>query len=220
MAQFAVLPVKERSLSKTRFGAVLNQEQRATLSKCMLLDTVDSMISSHVFRGITLLTPEPDEWKGEVTPAVRVVGTTIAGLNQSIWKYIQTQGLAEGDSLSVILPDLPASGKEDFLELEKALEVEGSTVIAPDRHLTGTNVLGGRHPLTWRPMFGADSFRRHLTSLLDKGVQPRILYRDGLMRDVDDVDDLVELQSREQLGRRTKEFMMSDASPIDAARLK
>jgi len=220
MAHFAVLPVKERSLSKTRFGAVLNQEQRVTLSKCMLLDTVDSMISSHVFRGITLLTPEPDEWKGEVTPAVRVVGTTIAGLNESVWEYIRGQRLADGDSMSVILPDLPASQKEDFLELGEALGNRVSVVIAPDRHLTGTNVLAGTHPLTWRPMFGADSFRRHLTSLLDKGIQPRILYRDGLMCDVDDAVDLVELRGRDQLGRRTKEFIMSNASPIDVTRLK
>jgi len=219
MAHFAVLPVKERSLSKTRFGAVLNQEQRATLSKNMLLDTVDSMISSRVFEGIAVLTPEPENWKEEVQSVVRVVGTEIPGLNESVWGYMQSQTLAEGDSLSVVLPDLPASQKEDFLELEKALGAKGSAAIAPDRHLTGTNVLAGTHPLTWRPMFGVDSFRRHLTSLLEKGVQPRILYREGLMCDIDDSDDLFDLYSKEQLGRRTKEFMTSNADLIGVSRL-
>jgi 2-phospho-L-lactate guanylyltransferase len=220
MAHFAVLPVKERALSKTRFGAVLNQEQRATLSKSMLIDTIDSMISSRVFEGIAVLTPEPENWKEEVQSVVQVVGTEISGLNESIWEYMQSQTLAEGDSLSVVLPDLPASQKEDFLELEKALGAKGSAAIAPDRHLTGTNVLAGTHPLTWRPMFGADSFRRHLASLLDKGIQPRILYRDGLMYDVDNSDDLADLCSKEQLGRRTKQFIMSNAGPIAAARPK
>ena len=218
MTHFVVLPVKERSLSKTRFGAVLNQEQRATLSKSMLLDTVDSMISSRVFEDIVVLTPEPENWKKEVQSVVQVVGTEISGLNESVWEYMQSQTLAEGDSLSVVLPDLPASQKEDFLELEKALGAKGSAAIAPDRHLTGTNVLAGTHPLTWRPMFGADSFRRHLMSLLDRGMQPRILYREGLMCDVDDSDDLVDLRSKEQLGRRTKEFMMSNVGSIGVSR--
>jgi 2-phospho-L-lactate guanylyltransferase len=220
MAHFAVLPVKERSLSKTRFGAVLNQEQRATLSKNMLLDTVDSMISSRVFEGIAVLTPEPENWKEEVQSVVRVVGTEISGLNESVWEYMQSQRLAEGDSLSIVLSDLPASQKEDFLELEKALGTKGSAAIAPDRHLTGTNVLAGTHPLAWRPMFGADSFRRHLTSLLDRGMQPQILCRDGLMCDVDNPDDLVDLLSKERLGQRTKEFMMSNANSIGAPRLE
>ena len=219
MTHFVVLPVKERSLSKTRFGAVLNQEQRATLSKSMLLDTVDSMISSRVFEDIVVLTPEPENWKKEVQSVVQVVGTEISGLNESIWEYMQSQTLSEGDSLSVVLPDLPASQKEDFLELERALGAKGSAAIAPDRHLTGTNVLAGTNPLTWRPMFGVDSFRRHLMSLLDRGIQPRILYRDGLMCDIDNADDLVDLCSKEQLGRRTKEFLMNNASSIGVPRL-
>jgi 2-phospho-L-lactate guanylyltransferase len=218
MAHFAVLPVKERSLSKTRFGAVLNQEQRATLSKSMLLDTVDSMISSRVFESIAVLTPEPENWKEEVQSGVQVVGTETPGLNESVWEYTQSKTLAEGDSLSVVLPDLPASRKEDFLELDRALGAKGSVVIAPDRHLTGTNVLAGTRPLAWRPMFGADSFRRHLTSLLDRGMQPRILYREGLMCDVDNIDDLIDLSSKEQLGRRAKEFIMNNASSIGALR--
>jgi|GEM_PF-2393969 len=220
MAHFAVLPVKERSLSKTRFGAVLNQEQRAALSRSMLLDVVDSMISSHVFEGITILTPEPENWRGEIESVVEVVGTEIPGLNRSLWKYIQSQTLSDADSLSIILPDLPASQRDDYVELGQILGIKGSAAIAPDRHLTGTNVLAGTCPLAWRPMFGIDSYRKHLTSLLGRGIQPRVLYRDGLMCDVDNPDDLSDLLDRDRVGRRTREFATANASSLHAHRFE
>ncbi|HYA22210.1 MAG TPA: 2-phospho-L-lactate guanylyltransferase [Thermoproteota archaeon] len=220
MAHFAVLPVKERSSSKTRFSSVLNQEQRAILTRSMLLDTVDSMIGSRVFEGITILTPEPEDWKQQVESLVRVVGTGVSGLNESVWEYMQSQRLSEGDSLSIVLPDLPASQTEDYIELGETLGTKGSAAIAPDRHLTGTNVLAGTYPLTWRPMFGIDSFRRHLTSLLSRGTKPRVLYREGLMCDVDEPDDLVDLINKERVGRRTREFVAGNMSQAGATRLE
>jgi 2-phospho-L-lactate guanylyltransferase (CobY/MobA/RfbA family) len=173
----------------------------------MLLDTVETIVASGGFDVIEVLTPEPEVWGSVLPSEARTVEATAPGLNESLSSRIR--GLARGnvDSLSIVMPDLPSASEDDFVELSEAVGLRGSAVIVPDRHFAGTNVLAGLLPFPWNLSFGEDSLNKHLGAIIDHGLSPLMLCRSGLMCDVDDLDDLMELYERGSLRDRTKEFV-------------
>jgi len=207
MSRLAVLPVRELATSKSRFQGTLDQHGRAELSKSMLLDTVEAMTASRQFDAIAILTPEPEAWGLAVSTNVQIAGTPVRGLNEALDQYTKSLDLSDRDSLSVVLPGLPSASEDDFIELSEEAGRQGSAVIVPDHHLSGTNVLSGSAPFPWRPSFGENSLNRHLMGVMRLRMLPTVLYRRGLMCDVDNVRDLMELHDKGRLRRRTEEFV-------------
>ena len=212
MSRLVVLPIRELATSKSRFDPALDPCRRVELSRSMLLDTVEAIVASGGFNTIAVLTPEPGAWDPDLPTGVRTVESTVPGLNESLSQHIKGLAWAKADSLSIVMPDLPSASEDDFAELAEAVEVQGSAVIVPDRHLVGTNVLAGELPFPWELSFGEKSFYKHLKEAMDRHISPLMLYKRGLMCDVDNPDDLMELYDRRLLRPRTEEFARSFAT--------
>ena len=207
MANMALLPIRELQTSKARLGPALDSVNRALLSKAMLLDTLEAVTSSQVFQKVILLTPEPVIWSSLVPHGVEVEKATVRGLNESIQGDVEGRGWKDGDSLSVILSDLPASTSNDFSSLADELGRKGRVVVVPDKRMSGTNLLAGHPRFTVPSWFGPDSLRRHVDAALGRGATPLLLCREGLMCDVDTIQELLDLHAEQRLGPRTSDFV-------------
>jgi 2-phospho-L-lactate guanylyltransferase len=117
------------------------------------------------------------------------------GLNRGVKLAVRHAQQRGASSVLVIHSDLP---------LLKPLEVdtflkrsEGySVALTPSKDRDGTNALLMSPPQVIRPVFGKDSFRRHLSLAKRRKARSRVLLFNGIGFDLDTPRDLVELMRR------------------------
>jgi 2-phospho-L-lactate guanylyltransferase len=103
-------------------------------------------------------------------------------------------------------------------DLDLLLAEEAPVVIAPDRHLRGTNALLLAPPLAIAPAFGDDSFRAHTELARIAGLDLKVVTSRGLATDIDDPDDLRLLLGEAGVGQKTRELLASAAFSTALAR--
>jgi 2-phospho-L-lactate guanylyltransferase len=101
--------------------------------------------------------------------------------------------VARGAARALLVPgDCPSL---DPGEVAALLTGDGSVVIVPDRHGTGTNALLLTPPEVMAPAFGPGSFARHTAHAATAGATVRIAHAPSLALDVDTPGDLAALRS-------------------------
>ena len=188
MTIWVVIPVKPPGQAKSLLSEVLDEHQRARLAKAML---------QHVYREATLV-------RSEVRPAllghtrlglpdaVPLLDDPGTGLNQAVAGALLQVEKRGASRMVVLFADLPRLRSE---EIERLIDVEeGVVAIAPDRHGMGTNALSLPLPAAkdFTFGFGPASFSRHRAEAARMGLAIEIVHADGLAKDVDDPEDLVD----------------------------
>lgn len=177
----AVVPIKATAGRKSRLGTRLSLPQRVALSEAMLAHVLATLGGSPAIDAVVLLTAErPPAWGGAWC------ADQGRGLNEELAEIARRVP----ERLVVLHADLPLVTPEDIAALTAAAAADSA--IAPDRHLRGTNALALTSPAQMRFAFGAESFAQHRTALPDA----RVVQREGLALDVDEVDDLDEAVRR------------------------
>jgi 2-phospho-L-lactate guanylyltransferase len=171
----AVVPMKSMDLAKSRLAAVLDPAGRRALARQML----DHVLGTLRQAGVS---------------AVRVAGAE-RDLNADVSAaahLVQGEGATD---LLLVMADLPYLAADDIAALIEA--GRQSPVVIAEAKDGGTNALLVRPPTVLDFCFasGQPSARHHAERARAVGIEPVIVHRPGLARDIDTPADLAALAS-------------------------
>ncbi len=197
---WAVIPVKPFDEAKTRLKPVLADAPRSLLAARLLRRTL--LVLSQVAGIDVLAVTSRDRQALSIAREAGVLAleeTVGRGLNFAV-RLAQAEALKAGaDGILIVASDLPLLSPSDVRLLLDASSQSG-IVLAPDRHLTGTNALLLRPPDALATAFGIGSYQRHLALARAAAIEPCIIRTEGLGFDLDvptDYEDLHRLAPRE-----------------------
>lgn len=187
----AIVPFRGLGSGKQRLRPLFDDGQRATLTLTMLRSVVEVLAVSGVVStvGVVTLDPRLSHVLASMNGNVAVVQQPAAqpgmlgGLEAGL-QWVRAQGISE---LLVISADLPLLTGPDLRHL---VARDAAVVVAPDRHLTGTNALllrlhslPGDQPFRFR--FGIGSYTRHIGEAEHQGIETATALTPGTMFDLD-----------------------------------
>lgn len=181
-----IVPVKATSRGKSRIA--VDPVQRQRVAAALATDTVTAAAEARSVCEVVVVADDHDDGAiFSAIPGVRVRLTDASSLNAAI-----VDGTTGISGLVAVLPgDLPGLTGQ---ELDAVLALVGSAghpvVVVADRQGTGTTLLAAVDPARLRPLYGPDSYRRHLAA----GAHGLELPDDSwIRRDVDTVADLAQI---------------------------
>lgn len=191
----AIVPFRGLDVGKQRLRPLFDDRQRAILTRRMLDDVVRALADSGVVSAIGVVTFDPRvavvlararravTMVAQPTHAPGLIGGLETGLG-----WARREGKS---ALLVVSADLPLLSERD---LEYMVSRDAAVVIAPDRHLTGTNALllrldslPGDRPFRFK--FGIESYPRHVAEAEAQGIEIATALSTGTMFDLDTPDD-------------------------------
>jgi len=199
MTLWAIVPVKPLRRAKSRLSAVLSRDERAALSRQMLVHTLE--VLSKVTEIERTLVVSRDSHALSLARKYNARTVTERGSPELNRALVRATLLARGHGVSSVLvlpadlPLLTVKGIEELIALATDPPV---VVIAPDRHGTGTNALLSSPPGLIEYDFGPNSFDRHLAYANHAGVRIEICKLPSLELDVDLPEDLEILKAEQQ----------------------
>ena len=192
----AIVPLNVLKKSKARLSPMLKPIEREQLTVAMLKDVLFALRRSKRIRSVTVVSADKN-----ARSICRSFGANFLwegkrrGLNKGLKLAIGNSERRGASSVLVIHSDLPLLKLreiDEFLEQSQGYSVS----LTPSKDGAGTNALFMRPPRVIRPVFGRDSFRRHLTLAMKSNARSRVLRFRGISFDVDKPRDLVDLMRR------------------------
>jgi len=202
----AIVPLNVLRKSKARLSPMLKPLEREQLTVAMLKDVLSVLRRSRQVGSVTVVSADKSArsisrrfganflWEGRRR-----------GLNKGLKLAISDSERRGASSVLVIHSDLPLLKPreiDEFLEESQGYSVS----LTPSKDGTGTNALLMRPPRVIHPVFGRDSFRRHLSLAMKRNARSRVLRFRGISFDVDKPRDLVNLMRR-PLRNETGKFL-------------
>jgi 2-phospho-L-lactate guanylyltransferase len=174
----AVVPMKSMDLAKSRLSAVLDAAARRALARQMLEHVLETLRAA----GIKSV---------RVADAADGTGDLNADVSEAA-RLAESQGATD---LLLVMADLPYLSADDIAALVEAGR-DHAVVIAEAKD-GGTNALLLRPPTVLGFAFAthAPSAARHAERARQAGIEPAIVRRPGLARDIDTPADLAALAS-------------------------
>jgi len=189
----AIVPLNVLNKSKARLSPILAPVERERLTVAMLKDVLKALSKAKRIHSVTVVSADMSArnmcrrygasflWEGKRRGLNRGVGLAAGN--------VQRKGTS---SILIIHSDLPLlKPKEIDLFLKQS---EGySVALTPSKDRDGTNALFMNPPQVLSPVFGRDSFQRHLSLARKHKIRARVLRFRGIGFDIDTPSDLVEL---------------------------
>jgi 2-phospho-L-lactate guanylyltransferase len=193
----AIIPVGTIDGAKTRLGEALDAEERRDLVDGFLARTVVAALAVDRLDDVLVVSPDREVLRRAADLGARTLRQRSRGLNTGL-REARADVVAGGAEAILVLPiDLPFVSAETIGAVVEQLaqrQPSPAVVLVPDRHGTGTNVLGLRPPTAIDFAFGRESRRVHRTAAETVGAA--YLELGGpLTIDLDTADDLVFVES-------------------------
>lgn len=185
MSCWALVPLKQRQLGKTRLAGVLGIEARARLIQSMLSAVIDAISRAHTVDHIAIVTAEEETARA----GVLTLPDRGHGLNGALADATATLVALGAQELLVMHADLPLVRPDEIDTFVCAGRARGMAV-APDRHGAGTNALFLTLPSRLRFCFGERSLDLHLAAARGLGIDPALTELPGFALDIDTPGDL------------------------------
>jgi 2-phospho-L-lactate guanylyltransferase len=202
MRTAAILPVKRFAGAKSRLGESVADELREQLARAMVSDVLDALAQCSAIEATVVVSNEPSlPETARAFGALLIEDSAERGQSAAVSLGVQ-RALADGFERVLCVPgDCPALDPAELHALlDEAQDTrspgDGSLVIVPDRHGTGTNGLLLSPPDAIAPSFGPGSCERHLALAREAGVSCRMEQPPSLLLDIDTGADLAALRAR------------------------
>jgi len=199
---WAVVPVKGLTESKTRLSTHLQGDKRRILVEALLDDVLSSIIRSKLYGTVIVISPD-ENVAGRIRPQeVSFLKQTGIGLNRAVEQAnrLATQGHAR--SLTTVLADIPLVEPGDFKEILGLGSPSRRVTMAPSMK-GGTNVMLTSPPGVISPSYGRWSYSKHLRRAQAGGLNAYSISNGRVSYDIDTVSDLVELRKLDPEGKTT-----------------
>jgi 2-phospho-L-lactate guanylyltransferase len=210
---WAVIPVKGLTESKTRLSGNLHGDKRRAFVEALLEDVLSSVIRSRVYGTIVVISTDENVGSRVRSHGVSFVKQTNAGLNRAI---DQTNRIAlEGHARSVttVLADIPLVEPRDFKELSNLGSATHRVVLAPSLK-GGTNVMLTSPPGAVSPSYGRWSYSKHLRQAQLSGVNVYSISNPRISFDIDTTSDLIELRHRDPERKTASGRVIAELGPF------
>ena len=206
---WAVIPVKGLSESKTRLATHLQGEKRRILVEALLDDVLSSIIRSRVYGTIIVISPDENVASRIQSREVSFLKQTGIGLNRAVDQANRLATLGHARSLTTVLADIPLVEPSDFREISGLGSLGRKVVMAPSMK-GGTNVMLTSPPGVVSAGYGRWSYSKHLRRSQVIGISAYSLSNPRLSFDIDTMSDLVELRHRDPHGRTLSGRVVSE----------
>jgi 2-phospho-L-lactate guanylyltransferase len=197
---WAVIPVKGLTESKTRLSTSLQGDKRRILVEALLEDVLSSVIRSRVFGAVMVISPDENVGSRIRLQEVSFLKQAGDGLNRAVE---QANGLAmqkHAGSVTIVLADIPLVEPGDFKELVSIGSAVRRVVMAPSLK-GGTNVLLTSPPGVISPSYGRWSYSKHLRQAQSSGLNAYSISNSRISFDIDTMSDLMELRRLDPEGK-------------------
>jgi len=190
---WAVIPVKGLTESKTRLSTYLQGDKRRILVEALLDDVLSSTIRSRAYGTIMVISPDENVASRIRPPEVSFLKQTGIGLNRAVEQANRLATLGHASSLTTVLADIPLVDPEDFKEIV-GLGSPGRRVVMAPSMKGGTNVMLTSPPGVVAPGYGRWSYSKHLRLAQVKRVDAYSISNSRVSFDIDTMSDLMELR--------------------------
>ncbi len=188
-----VIPIKQLTGAKQRLSGLLDADQRQGLCRAMVEDVLEAAASCDQISQILVVTsdatvselvtsygarvlPEPEQ-PGLIN-AVTHAAEVLASECVDVMMFLPGDTpLVSAEELEIVLGGMVSTNKNEFL-------------IVPASDLGGSNCVVCSPPNCMEFRFGEDSFRRHLATARERGIESTVLKLPGIGLDVDTPEDL------------------------------
>lgn len=197
---FVIIPVKPFSQAKTRLAPALTPEQRAWLSRRLLLRTIElahqvgEVVIISRDAGVRRLAKQAGAW------ALIESGTDLNEALQQASHWVTACG---GEAILILPGDLPLLQEADLAEMIRMGQQTPVLVIAPCHRHDGTNALLLRPPGLIPFAFGPGSFAKHLQAAYAANLEPIIYHSPSVALDLDLPGDLAAWQNQASTNPRS-----------------
>ena len=190
MSTYAIVPVRQSSVAKTRLAGALSKKQRAALSLAMLSDVLDALRRTKEVGSIVLVTRDINAARLGIAKGARVLSEGRShGLNPALRIGIRFAEREGADQVLIVPADVPLAKPKDFSRILRAGR-KASPLIVPSYDGGGTNALLLRPPSIMPISYGRNSYRRHCRSARKRRLSARVLKLRSLQLDLDTPLDL------------------------------
>jgi 2-phospho-L-lactate/phosphoenolpyruvate guanylyltransferase len=193
MQTFAILPVKTFANAKQRLDDGLDTGTRSTIAEAMFCDALVALRRARRIDEILVITADAHAAQIAGGYGASVVNDAERGHNAAAATGVLAACRANAGRALLVPGDCPLI---DPVELDALIGRPASaSVIVPDRHGTGTNVLLLTPPGSLEPSFGPGSCARHRANAEREGTAAEVVEVSSLALDIDTPSDLELLQS-------------------------
>src|SRR6266567_8028760 len=193
---WAVIPVKGLTESKTRLSTYLQGDRRRILVEALLEDVLSSIVRSRVYGIVLVISPDENFGSRILPQEVSFLKQTGVGLNRAIEQANRLATQKHARSLTTVLADIPLVEPADFKELLSVGTAVPRVVMAPSLK-GGTNVMLTSPPGTISPSYGRWSYSKHLRQAQISGLNAYSISNSRISFDIDTVSDVMELRRRD-----------------------
>jgi 2-phospho-L-lactate guanylyltransferase len=191
MTLWAIVPVKPLRRGKSRLAGALNGEERADLNRLLLERTLRTLLGLKEVEQVLVVSRDSSALALARDLGARTVQEDGAPtLNTALKRATVVAQVYASRGVLVIPADLPLLRGEDVLTLLHRASEPPVVVIAPDRHLKGTNALLLAPANLIEYDFGGNSFERHCERARQAGARLEIVNLPSLGLDLDVPEDL------------------------------
>jgi 2-phospho-L-lactate/phosphoenolpyruvate guanylyltransferase len=197
---WAVIPVKGLTESKTRLSTHLQGDKRRILVEALLDDVLSSIVRSRVYGTIKVISPDENVASRIRPPEVSFLKQTGIGLNRAVEQANRLATLGHAKSLTTVLADIPLVEPGDFKDIV-GLGSNGRRVAMAPSMKGGTNVMLTSPPGAISPSYGRWSYSKHLRRAQAGGLNAYSISNGRVSFDVDTTSDLIELRRLDPEGK-------------------
>lgn len=201
MTLWAIIPVKPLRRGKSRLAGTLSEDERAQLNEMLLEHTLRTLTDLKEVEQVLVISRDPRALAIARSHGARTVREDgQPHLNMALKRATVVAQVYATRGVLVLPADLPLLTRDDVLVLLDRANRPPVVVIAPDRHMKGTNALLMSPPGLIEYDFGEGSFQRHCERVRKAGARLEIVELPSLGLDLDLPEDLEMVRRLEGLG--------------------
>jgi 2-phospho-L-lactate guanylyltransferase len=198
---FALVPVKDPVLGKSRLAAVLDARARADLNLQLVRQTFDCCAAAFGPERTVVVTASEAVAAEAARRGLAVVEEPSPGDLNAALALGARHAVTRGAGAVLVVPvDLVLLTPDGLRAVTNVLETPGC-VLVPDRHGTGTNLLGLRPARADLFRFGDRSLAEHRRTAAEAGLEVRVRADPILALDLDTPEDYRLWEARRPTGR-------------------
>ncbi len=187
---FAIIPVKPLARAKSRLSRALKAPTRAALVRSIFSRTLDVIAKVKRIDGVVVVSRDLTILELARQRSAITLMESDSGLNPAITQAALWAAEHRGQAVIVVPVDLPLITSADLDAMIDRAAEERCIVIAPDRHVEGTNVLLVRPPDAIHFSYGTASFNAHRAQAAAHGLIVHEYRSPTTAFDIDVPDDL------------------------------
>ncbi|MGE5250775.1 MAG: 2-phospho-L-lactate guanylyltransferase [Bacteroidota bacterium] len=191
MTLWAIVPVKPLRYGKSRLAGTLSDDERAQLNERLLEHTLETLTGLKELAQVLVVSRDPRALSIAHSHGARTVREDgQPHLNMALKRASVIAQVYATQGVLVLPADLPLLTRDDVLLLLARASRPPVVVIAPDRHMKGTNALLMSPAGLIEYDFGEGSFDRHCERVRQAGARLEVVNLPSLGLDLDLPEDL------------------------------